>query len=76
MVCKESGFTVLNSCVILKEHFPCTQCAESIGADLPCYVEKGAPPEKVRLKFLALGGVWGRGLLPCLPGRPLYDAGR
>ncbi|CAM9760283.1 unnamed protein product [Pylaiella littoralis] len=43
MRCKESTFELLNACELLKEHFPCTKCAESYGSEQPCYVELNAP---------------------------------
>lgn len=48
LVCKETFFTLLNSCTLLKENFPCTECSESYGFDQPCYVELGAPATNVR----------------------------
>lgn len=48
MRCKESTFELLNACELLKEHFPCTKCAESYGSEQPCYVELNAPALNVR----------------------------
>ncbi|CAM9846978.1 unnamed protein product, partial [Ectocarpus sp. 8 AP-2014] len=47
MICKESSFQLLNSCGLLKDHFPCTACTESNGFEQPCYVELDAPEENV-----------------------------
>lgn len=48
MECKESSFLLVNACVLLMEHFPCTECRASYGLEQPCYVELGAPEENVR----------------------------
>ncbi|CAM9411362.1 unnamed protein product [Ectocarpus sp. 12 AP-2014] len=47
MICKESSFQLLNSCGLLKDHFPCTACTESNGYEQPCYVELDAPEENL-----------------------------
>eukprot|EP00659_Diplonema_papillatum_P008004 gene8004-12314_t len=37
-VCDAAQFGFVNSCAVLKEHFDCAVCLESLGRDLPNYV--------------------------------------
>lgn len=62
MKCEEALFGHLNSCVQLKTHFPCEECAVSFGPDQPCYVSPDAPSINVSLVLVvvacALGSSW------------------
>lgn len=62
--CSENSFGQLNTCDVLKKHFPCDTCLASIGDEQPCYVDRGAPSINVsaRLGFiedLVAGFRWG-----------------
>lgn len=54
LTCSENSFGQLNSCHVLKNHFPCETCLASIGEEQPCYVDRGAPSIYVstRLGFI------------------------
>ncbi len=41
--CFEEELEFLNNCIVLKEHFPCTECKGSHGTEQPAYVRADAP---------------------------------
>jgi len=39
--CSPAGFFHINKCAALKDHFPCKECEESLGAEQPAYELEG-----------------------------------